>query len=228
MLLFSCNEKTKTQKEKPNKKETIAKKENLKSITERKNNSKEDIQIQFSDLSISMKDFDTSWKDEHINDNIYETKNDTAVFYLDPGYLLERPFKIDQPEFDEIELFGQFETKVGIYSKQELEQPLCILEDWKNHLSEWTKLEVNRKDLQFPIINDKTNNPISFTIDELKIAVEKHCGSEWLNEVRNIKSLDKINTNFFTTRYIYKIKAKNSRTSKTVEKFFVFYTPTSC
>lgn len=234
IILSSCNENTKKPNEKPIKKEAtieqaVIEEKNIDEINlERIKNSGESIKIQFSDLTISMRDYHTNWADENLNDNIYETKNDTANFYLGPGYLLERSFKIDPPEFDEIELYGQFEVKMGIYTKRELEQPFCLLDDWKTYTSEWTQLNVDKKDLQFSMINDQTKSPIEFTIDEFKTAVEKHCGPEWSDDIRNIESFDKMNAEFFTTKYIYKIKAKNSKTNKIVERFVVFYTPTSC
>ena len=230
MLLFSCQENKKELSEKPYKKEIVSKKkEDFVSAGEKVNDAIADLTIKFSDLTIAMSDDDTSWKDEYEEtDNIYETRKDTAVFYLDPGYCLERSFKIEQAEFDEIELYGQFEINVGIDTERELDVPFCLIEGWKTYTSEWTKFKVNKNDLQLPMIDDRTDRPIDFTIDELKTAVGKHCGPEWLDEIKNIKSLDKIRTSFFTTRYIYKIRAKNSKTNEIVEKIIVFYAPTSC
>ncbi|WP_291143238.1 hypothetical protein [Flavobacterium sp. UBA7680] len=230
MLLFSCQENKKELSEKPDKKEIVSKKEeNFVSAGEKVNDLIANLTIKFSDLTISMRDDDTSWRDENKEtDNIYETKQDTAIFYLDPGYSLERSFKIEQAGFDEIELYGQFEINVGIETEREVGVPFCLIEGWKTYTSEWIKFKVNRNDLQLPMIDDRKDRPIDFTIDELKIAVGKHCGPEWLDEIRNIESLDKIKTSFFTTRYIYKIRAKNSKTNEIVEKFIVFYAPTSC
>ncbi len=230
MLLFSCQENKKELSEKPDKKEIVSKKEeDFVSAGEKVNDLIANLTIEFSDLTISMRDDDTSWRDEYNKtDNIYETKQDTAIFYLDPGYSLERSFKIEQAGFDEIELYGQFEINVGIDTERELDVPFCLIEGWKTYISEWTKFKVNKNDLQLPMIDDRKDRPIDFTIDELKTAVGKHCGAEWLDEIRNIESLDKIKTSFFTTRYIYKIRAKNSKTNEIVEKFIVFYTPTSC
>lgn len=230
MLLFSCKENKKELSEKPDKKEIVSKKkEDFVSDGEKVNDLIANLTIEFSDLTIAMRDDDTSWRDENKEtDNIYETKQDTAIFYLDPGYSLERSFKIEQAGFDEIELYGQFEINVGIDTEREVGVPFCLIEGWKTYTSEWTKFKVNRNDLQLPMIDDRKDRPIDFTIDDLKIAVGKHCGPEWLDEIRNIESLDKIKTSFFTTRYIYKIRAKNSKTNEIVEKFIVFYAPTSC
>lgn len=226
-LLFSCKKSTNDLKEKPDKKAVLIEQKGAQ--PDKEEIAKDDVKIQFSDLTVLIKDIDGSWKDENnINDNIYETKQDTAFFYLYPGFVIENSFKIDQAVFDEIELYGQTEIKLGINTEQEIEVPFCVLEDFKSYTSKWRKLKINRNDLKFEMIDDKTNNPINFAIDELKLAVEKNCGTEWLDEIRNIESIDKLPVTFFTTRYIYKIKVKNSKTNQIIEKYIVFYTPVSC
>ncbi|MFH6994793.1 hypothetical protein [Flavobacterium sp. FlaQc-48] len=231
-LLFSCKETTKELNKKTDKKQVLTgQQENLVSTKEEiASNSKNDVTIKFPNLILSLKDIDMSWEDEYNkNDNIYETKQDTAFFYLNPGdWMFKKSFKIEEAAFDEIEMYGQFEIKVAIATKREIEVPVCILEDWKGYTSKWTKLKIDKKDLKFPIMDETTDQPINFTIDELKNAVEKHCGPEWLDEIRNIKAVDKLPASFFTTRFIYKIIAKNSKTNDVIEKYLVFYTPTSC
>ncbi|MCC9065767.1 hypothetical protein [Flavobacterium piscisymbiosum] len=229
-LFFSCNKTTKSIDKKLNNKEVSIKQEEKLACAKKEttNNSKEYIQIKFSNLTISMKDYDLSWGDEHPNDRIYETKQDTVFFTLDPGYMLDQPFKIEKTAFDEIELYGQFEIKTGMNTHQDVEEPLCVLEDWKSYTSKWSKLKIDREDMKFVYIESKTDYPINFTIEELKFAVGKHCGPEWLNEIKNAKSVDKSIITFFLTKYVYKIKAKNSQTNKVIEKYIVFYTPTNC
>lgn len=215
-LLFSCNQQTKHQSE------SIIEDEIKKSTN--------NIIIKFTDLTISINDIEMSWEDDsNVLDNIYETKKDTAFFNLFPGdFMFEKTFNIEQIDFDEIELYGQYEIKVGIESKQEIEVPFCVLENWKSYTSEWVKFKINERDLKFPIIEEKNVDPIIFTVDELKLAVERHCGANWLNEIKSIKSIDKLPTSFFITKYIYKLKARNSKTNERIEKLLVFYTPTSC
>ena len=229
-LLFSCEKATKSINKNLNDKEvSIGQEENLASTKkEIAGNSKDDMKIKFSDLTISMKDYDLSWGDEHPNDRIYETKQDTVFFTLDPGYMLDQPFKIQESAFDKIELYGQYEIKIGMNTHQDVEESLCVLEDWKGYTSKWSKLKIDREDMKFVYIESKTDYPINFTIEELKLAVEKHCGPEWSNEIKNVESVDKSLITFFLTKYVYKIKAKNSQTNKVIEKYIVFYTPTSC
>lgn len=83
-LLFSCEKTTKAiNKNSKNKEVSIEQEENLASTKkEIAGNSKDDMKIKFSDLTISMKDYDLSWGDEHPNDRIYETKQDTVFLPL--------------------------------------------------------------------------------------------------------------------------------------------------
>ncbi|WP_337968723.1 hypothetical protein [uncultured Flavobacterium sp.] len=229
-ILFSCEKTTKTTDKTTNKKEVLTEeKENPASTKEEINeNSNYDIKIKFPDLTISMSDYDLSWGDDSPNDRIYETKQDTVFFTLNAGFDIEKPFKIEETGFDEIELYGQFEIKIGIETKQDIEDPLCVLDDWKGYTSKWSKLKIDRTALKLVRIEEKENYPIHFTAEELKLAVEKHCGPEWSNEIKNIESVDKIPFTFFVTKYVYKIKAKNSKTNKVIERYLVFYYPRSC
>ncbi len=229
-ILFSCEKTTKTTDKTTNKKEVLTQeKENLASTKEEINeNSKSDFKIKFPDLTIEMKDDDLNWGDDSPNDRIYETKQDTAFFELGPGYMIEKPFKIEETGFDEIELYGQFEIKIQVETKQDVEVPECVLDDWKGYTSKWSKLKIDRAALKLQTIEEKENYPIHFTAEELKLVVEKHCGPEWSNEIKNIESVDKIPFTFFVTKYVYKIKAKNSKTHMVIERYLVFYGPRSC
>lgn len=231
-LMFSCKETKKEKSENSGGKEILVeeKKDSVAAKKEITANTNDDVKIKFPDLTISIKGVDMNWKDDYNpNDNVYEAKIDTAYFDLNPGdWFYEKSFVIEEPEFDQIELYAQFEVNVAITTNREIEVPMCIIEDWKCYTSKWTKYKVDRKDLKFPIIEENKDNIIDFTIEELKLAVGKHCGSEWLSEIRNIQSRDKLPTSFFVTKYIFKIKARNSKTNQVIEKFIVFYTPTSC
>jgi hypothetical protein len=234
-LLFSCKDTTKEVNEKPIKKEVLTKQiENIAPDNEVVvNSSNKDVKIKFSDLTILIKDIEMASNAEYSSkDTIYETKKDTAYFNLMPGteWMINKIFKIEQAEFNKIELYGQFEIKIEleIDGKGDSDDSSCILSDWKGYTSEWRELKVNQEDLKFLDLDKDKEDPISFTIDELKLAVKEHCGDEWFDGIKNIQSLDKIHTSFFTTKYIYKIKAKNSKTNQIIEKYIVFYTPTSC
>lgn len=194
------------------------------------NDSGYDVKIKFADLAILLKDMNVFWweNDGDYQDNMYETKKDTVYFELNPGdEAFEKSFRIEQSAFDMIELYGQFEIKVALSTEREMEVPVCIL-DWKSYTSKWKKLKIDKKDLKFGTLDENIDDPINFTLDEFKLAVEKHCGAEWLNDIKHIEAVDKLPFDFFTTKYIYKIKVRNSKTKEVIEKFIVFNTPTSC
>ncbi|WP_374175111.1 hypothetical protein [Flavobacterium tructae] len=232
-LLFSCKERKKELNERLNKKEILVEQEED-LITAKKENINNNMKVKFSDLTILVKDLikevEMDWRNESDQDDYtYRAEKDTVYFNLIPGdWMFDKTFKIEQTEFEEIELYGQIEVKIGIETEREIEVPLCVIDNWKSYRSEWRKLKINQEDLKFIYFDESADPPIKFTIDELKIAVEKNCGAEWFDDIKNIKSLEKIDTSFFTTKYIYKIRAKNSKTNQIVEKYFIFNTPTSC
>jgi len=191
----------------------------------------DDIKIKFADLTVLLKDMNVFWweDDGNYQDNMYETEKDTVYLYINPGdEVFEKPFRIEQTAFDIIELYGQFEIRVSLKTERELEVPVCILDGWKGYTSKWKKFKIDKKDLKFGIIDEKADYSINFSLDEFKLAAEEHCGSEWLNDIKHIDAVDKLPTDFFTTKYIYKIKVRNSKTNKVTEKFIVFNTPRSC
>lgn len=234
-LLFSCKETTKEESKTSTKIKVPVpveqKKDSVSAKQEIPNYLKNKFKIKFPGLTISILGIDMNFRDEYNPDHdLYQrTKKDTAYFDMYPGeWFYEKSFVIAEPEFDEIELYGQFEIKVAIATDRDIEVPVCIMEDWKGYTSKWTQYKVSKKDLKFPIIQENIEKPIDFNIDELKLAVAKNCEPEWASEIRNIQSLNKLRTSFFITKYVFKIKARDSKTDKVIEKFIVFYTPTSC
>lgn len=232
-LLCSCKETPKKLGQKLEKNEALKELKEAAIVDKREitADSKYDVKIKFADLTISLKDMNVFWweDDGDYHDNMYQTEKDTVYLDLNPGdEAFEKSFRIEQTAFDIIELYGQFEIKAALETKRELEVPVCILEDWKGYTSKWKKLKIDQKDLKFGIIDEKADYSIIFSLDEFKLAAEEHCGPEWLNDIKHIDAVDKLPVEFFTTKYIYKIRAKNSKTTKVIEKFIVFNTPTSC
>ena len=159
VLLCACKETSNDLTQKSEKKEALNElKEALNKLTEDKaadqeeitNDSNHDVTIKFADLTISLKDINVFWWEAEGNntDNVYETEKDTAFFDLNPGdEVFEKSFRIEQTAFDIIELYGQFEIKVALETKRELEVPVCILENWKGYTSKWIKLKIDHKSI---------------------------------------------------------------------------------
>jgi hypothetical protein len=118
---------------------------------------------------------------------------------------------------------------MAMNSKLTLEDvPLCVIYNWKTFESKWSQIELDNDTLRFQSNEQEINPVINFTVEEFKKAVKEHCGIEWYNEIKNMKSKEQLPSVLFTTTYIFKIVARNSETGERIEKFIVFEAPTSC
>lgn len=188
-------------------------------------------QIQFADLTILLEEIEMGWDEMYLtkNDSVYSTGSDTAYFDLWPGdWFFDKEFKVEQPEFDKIELYEKITFKMAMNSNRSIEVPFCVIYDWKTFETEWSQIQLDNDELKFMSNEKGTNAVINFTVEEFKAAVKEHCGTEWYNEIKNIKSIDELPSELFTSRYTFKIVARISKTGRVVEKFIVFNTPTSC
>lgn len=186
--------------------------------------------IQFSDLTILLEKIDMGWENNLMgNDSIYLTDKDTAYFYLFPGeWFDDKKFQIEQSEFDKIELYEKRTYKMAMNSNRSIEVPFCVINNWKIFESEWSLIQLDKDELKFRSNEEGTNAVINFTVEEFKAAVKEHCGIEWYNEIKGIKSIDKLPSELFISRYIFKIVARKSKTGDLIKKYIVFKTPTSC
>ncbi|NGF74358.1 hypothetical protein G5B10_00575 [Fluviicola sp. SGL-29] len=187
--------------------------------------------IQYSDLTIVLEEIEMGWDDMYLtdNDSIYVTDKDTAYFDLWPGdWFFDKKFNIEQSEFDKIELYEKIIYKMAMRSNRTIEVPFCVINNWKTFESEWSPIQLNQNELKFRSNEEDINPIINFTVEELKAAVKEHCGIEWYNEIKNMKSKDQLPSELFTTTYIFKIVARKSKTGDRIQKFIVFNTPTSC
>lgn len=188
-------------------------------------------QIHFTDLTILVEEIEMSWDDMYRtnNDSIYTTISDTAYFELWPGdWFFDKAFKVVQTEFDKIELYEKVTYNMAINSNLPVDVPFCVMYDWKTFESKWSKIQLKQDDLKFISNENEIRVKINYTVDEFKSAVKENCGIEWYNEIKDVKSVDKLRSEIFTSRYTFKIVARNSKTGRVVEKFIVFTTPTSC
>ena len=189
--------------------------------------------IQYSDLTILLEKIDMGW-DGNLrgNDSIYITDKDTAYFDLYPGdWFYDKKFKIEQSEFDKIELYEMRSYKMAMNSNGSIVKEdvlFCVIYNWKTFESEWSQIQLDNDELKFRSNEEGTNAVINFTVEEFKAAVKEHCGIEWYNEIKGIKSMDKLPSELFISTYIFKIVARNSKTGDIINKFIVFETPTSC
>lgn len=188
--------------------------------------------IQYSDLTILLEKIDMGWESmsPRGDDSVYVTDKDTAYFDLFPGdWFYDKKFKIEQSDFDKIELYEKIIYRMAMKSKLTTEDvPFCVIYNWKTFESEWSQIQFKNDELKFRSNEEKINPVISFTVEEFKAAVKENCGIEWYNEIKSIKTRNQLPSELFTTTYIFKIVARNSKTGDIIEKFIVFETPTSC
>ena len=152
--------------------------------------------IQYSDLTIVMGKIGMGWfsMSPTGDDSIYITDKDTAYFDLWPGkWFYDKKFKIEEPEFDKIELYEKVIYRMAMNSKLTLEDvPLCVIYNWKTFESEWSQIQLDNDTLRFQSNEEEINPVIYFTVEEFKKAVKEHCGIEWYNEIKNIKSKEQL------------------------------------
>lgn len=187
--------------------------------------------IQFSDLTILVDEIEMGWDSMYRtgNDSVCKVDTDTAYFYLFPGdWFFDKKFTIQESGFDEIELYEKISYNMTMTSNRGIEVPLSVLNNWKTFESEWSRIQLDNNELKFMSNEDNVHPVINFTLEEYKAAVKEYLGIEWYNEIKNIKSKDKLPTYIFATFYTFKIVARNSKTGKVITKFIVFESPTSC
>src|SRR5690606_31836034 len=124
-------------------------------------------------------------------------------------------------EFDKIELYERITFKMAMNSNRSIvkdDVPFCVIYNWKTFESEWSQIKLDNDEPKFMSNEEGTNAVINFTVEEFKAAVKEHCGIEWYNEIKDIKSMDKLPSELFTSSYTFKIVARNSKTGRVVEK----------
>src|SRR6218665_288411 len=135
--------------------------------------------IQFSDLTIVLEKIEMGWHDMYLTDNdrVYITDKDTAYFELWPGeWFYDKKFKVEQSEFDKIELHEKIFCNMSMNSKTTVQDvPLCVISDWKTFESEWSRIQLNNGELKFKSNENDIDAEINFTVEEFKAAVKEHC-----------------------------------------------------
>ena len=160
---------------------------------------------------------------------MYKPKSDTAYIDLFPGVSVdELKFKIENPEYDDVELFEKIVYHVSMDSKRDMEVPVCIMSNWKKFESKWNRIKIDPTNPMFNTNEDNVKPMINYTKDEYLTAVKEHCGNDWWNEIKSISSVEKMPSDIFLSYHLFKVVLRNSKSGKTKEKFVLFYTPTSC
>lgn len=203
--------------------------DNANTPEENETNSGKYVDINFPGLTVSVKGIDMGWDSDHINDSVYTANGDSAFFNLYPGdWMDNKIFKIKEIDYDLIGLFVCTETNIGVDSERYIEVPFCLLSSWKNFKTDWQQIDLKKGNYYFGPGDGIGEPQISYNLEELKAAVGESCDEEWYNEFQKAESLEDISSYLFTSNYTYKIVVRNRKTAVKLERYIVFYTPTSC
>lgn len=132
-------------------------------------------------------------------------------------------FNIQSDSLSDIVVEQSYQTVSGISN----EGPVCLLEGWKNYRSGWVKVEgkngeylgreYTEKDMFFPETD----------IEEWKKVVKKHCGKEYLELVKDNKTV-KENAAFVGIEIIYFRITGKKKDGTDVIKYIAFYPAIGC
>lgn len=189
------------------------------------------IKIIYADVTIAIEAMEMGWNSmfRTKNDSLYKADSDTAYFDLWPGdWFFDKLFKIENPEYDEIELYEKNISHFALNSNRIIEVPFCVLSNWKRFETNWARIQFTDNEYKFNSSKDETEIDIDFDITEFKAAIKDNCDEKWFEEFKNVQTKKGLKSEIFTSQYIFKIVMRNSKTGKSIKKFIVFNTPTSC
>lgn len=187
--------------------------------------------IKFADITFIFDKIDMGWQGMGPlgEDSIYTSLKDTAYFYLYPGdWFFDKEFKIVESGYDQVELFEKIIYHMSVSASKVEEGSLCVMTDWKSFESSWSKIDLDPKKMTFKSNESQIDAKIDFDLEEFKDIVHEHCGDEWYDEIKYVKSKDLLEANLFSSMYIFKIVARNSSKGQKNIKYFVFTAPTTC
>jgi len=180
------------------------------------------IKIRFQEFTLQM-DLE-AWDEK---EELKKIQGNNVRVYLELGETPEGlKVKISDSKFKKIEIFQRHENSVTIMN----EGPHCDLIEWKHYYSEWKKIDYNTKENTF--VSDSYERQdwekfIEVDIDELKKAVEKHCGNYWAEHIQNVKNVNEYPSGVSMSRIFFKILLTDENDSVT-EKTISFEIPMGC
>lgn len=189
------------------------------------------IKIRYSNVTIAIEAMEVGWDSMYRtnNDSLYKTDTDTAYFNLWPGeWFFDKLFKIENPEYDEIELYEKSISHFALNSNRIIEVPFCVLSNWKGFETDWARIQFTDNQYKFNSSEDETEIDTDFDIEEFKAAIKDNCDDAWFEEFKDVKTKKGLKSEIFTSQYIFKIVMRNTKTGKSIKKYIVFNTPTSC
>jgi hypothetical protein len=180
--------------------------------------------IEFNDMTVTIKNIAPLDYTE-LNKIFY---ND-AEFTADIGAELElnkAEIIINAGNYSKIEIYQAYETSITISD----EGPHCDLIDWKHYTSNWEMLAEIKKNHFKPVYfteSDKNMFP-EVTMDEVKQAVKLYCGKNWVNLIKNAKSIYDYPIGVGISRIYLKIYVLDKYNNLQTEKNIIILIPMGC
>ncbi|AMM52959.1 hypothetical protein TH61_14240 [Rufibacter sp. DG15C] len=184
--------------------------------------------LKFEEFSVTINRFMVS--DDYVDQsekfrNVLD--NDTIDVFTDFTETLEgQTVIIASNTLENIIIEQAFETSATIMD----EGPHCDLLNWKHHKSPWDTLKANKQG--YYIANKYTEADWErfpeVNLDELKAAVSKECGEEWVKHIKNVKSVKDYPSGVSLSHYLLRISGTHKTTGKSVSKLVRFEVPMGC
>lgn len=154
-------------------------------------------------------------------------QKDTVKLNCDvAGSLENKKIKILSTSFKKIEIYQRFQNSITVMN----EGPHCDLVNWKHYDSHWEKIPFIKNNNVFKTVEYSTidkNQFIPIDIEELKNAVEEHCGAYWSKLITNLKNATEYPFGVSTNKMFIKIVITDKKDSVS-EKIIEFTIPMGC
>lgn len=183
----------------------------------------------YGSIEVVFDDFDLTFSNTSMYENrtINSNRNDTAHFYLELGeYLDSAAIEIHHGGVYDIEVFQMYENSITIMR----EGPHCDLIDWRHYYSDWVNIKkYNNYDfVAETYVTEDWQNFIDIDIEKLQNAVLEHCGVDWAEYVKDVKSISDYPYGVSMSRLYFKIELTNKQSQATKNRIIVIEIPMGC
>ncbi|NQY05298.1 MAG: SH3 domain-containing protein [Flavobacteriaceae bacterium] len=155
-------------------------------------------------------------------------KKYSALTYIELGDNTEDvQIKIADKNYKKVAIFQRYETSLTVMN----DGPHCDLTEWKHYNSKW--IELSKKDddanafISHTIEDGDYTRFIDVTLDDVKDAVKEHCGEDWYDHMKNIKTISEYPMAISISRVFFKIVITR-QDNTTSEKIITCMIPMGC
>ncbi|MRG48818.1 hypothetical protein GFS24_27155 [Chitinophaga sp. SYP-B3965] len=153
---------------------------------------------------------------------------DTIFYIADAGYTLDRVLQIyiKSEQLTNIKVEEQLQTSMMIST----EEGLYELSDWKHGHSAWEELYMQEDSSYMAKEYSREDQSIfpEVTLEEVKAAVKAQGGEEWLNLIKDVKSVKDNPLEVFGDTYLFRVSGKRKTDGKMISKIIVITTTLGC